>query len=84
MTPDKMVCDCSSNRFMNKHHKHVITGDMNFVEEPNLRKLLNKGLAFRLPQARDPDKACESLKVGILDYINKISKKFKISPIIFD
>ena len=54
----------------------MITGDMNFVEEPNLRKLLNKGLSFRLPQARDVSKACESLKVGIVDYVNKLSKRF--------
>ena len=49
-TPGNMKCDCASNNFIHPMHKHVITGDMNFVKNPDLRKLLNKGLNFRLPK----------------------------------
>ena len=79
-----MVCDCHNSSFVNPYHKHVITGDMNFVQDGDLRKLLNKGLGFRLPETRNSTKAFNSIKAGIQDYIAYLSKKFKVAEIIFN
>ena len=57
---------------------------MNFVQDVNVRNCLNKGLSFRLPQARNVGTALESIKTGIVDYIKNLSKKFNVPEVAFD
>ena len=83
-TADSLTCDCQSSPYKNNHHNHIVTGDMHFVEDKNLRKLLNKGIRFRLPQPRNAGKALKSFKNGIDEYVKSLSKKFKLPETVFD
>ena len=42
-----MDCECENSAFIEHHHKHVITGNLNIVTNPELRSLLEKGPKFR-------------------------------------
>ena len=83
-TAENLTCDCHNSHYVNSHHKHIVTGDMNFVKDTNLRKLLNEGLSFRLPQPRNIDKALKSFRMGLDEYVESLSKKFKLPEVVFD
>ena len=42
-----MSCDCHSSRFKNNSFGHVITGNMNIIEDEKLRELCSCGTKFR-------------------------------------
>ena len=63
---------------------HIVTGNMNFVNNVQLRNVLNKGLNFRVPRHRDPVKVLTTIKTSLKKYITNISKKAKLSASIFD
>ena len=81
---DELVCDCKNSSFCNPTLGHVVTGDTQFVENIKLRRLLNKGLDFRIPQHRDTKKAVIGIKDSIKKYIANISKKAKVALTVFD
>ena len=92
---DNFSCNCDKSSFRYEVHKHFVKGDLNFMEDKDLRRLFWKGLNFRLPQQRNLEKALNSFKIKIIDYIEKIdyieiyyiekiSKKFKVAEVIFN
>ena len=44
---DNVNCECQNSKFIDPHHKHIITGDLSIVEHSELRKLLQLGPNFR-------------------------------------
>ena len=43
-------CVCSSKtEFVHDLHRHIITGDLNIVDDVKLRSLMEKGTKFRIP-----------------------------------
>ena len=42
-----MTCECADSPFRNDHFDHVITGDLNIIQEPGLRKICSFGTKFR-------------------------------------
>ena len=50
--PGSIPCACSSfdNKFCDPDHKHIITGDLNIIQNTKLRDLIGKGPNFREPQ----------------------------------
>ena len=44
-------CSCQSSPFVHKPIGHVITGDLNFIDNPKLRSILSKGPKFREPRS---------------------------------
>ena len=82
--PENITCNCVNSIYKDPHHKRVVTGNLNFIEDKDLRNLLGKGLNFRPPKLRNSKKAIESFKVGIEGYIKSLSKKYKVAEVIFD
>ena len=74
------VCNCASysNKYLDVHHNHIITGDLSIIDNVKLRNLLIKGLSFHEQQPPNVEKAYNSIKGGIDSYIDQISKKFSI------
>ena len=81
---ENISCDCEQSNFKHGYHNHVVTGDLKFIEDHDLRRLLGKGLNFRPPEQRNTDKAFESFTIGIGEYIEKLSKKYKVAKVVFD
>ena len=42
-------CDCQESKFVDNHHKHVVTGDLRIITNKKLRNLLSKGPTYREP-----------------------------------
>ena len=42
-----MSCECADSAFKNDQFGHIITGDLNIIQEPQLRKLCSFGTKFR-------------------------------------
>ena len=75
----KMTCDCSNNQFLDKHHKHVITGDLAFIQNNKLRTLLSKGLNYRDQAPPSTDKAYKAAKKAVNQYCKDMSERYKKS-----
>ena len=41
--PSVLPCECEHSSFSDKHHKHIVTGDLRIIENNHLRKILSKG-----------------------------------------
>ena len=73
-----MTCECAGSPFRNDHFDHIITGDLNIIQEPGLRKICSFGTKFRdvprLNLGKIKNQFCTNLKT----LISKISRKYKI------
>ena len=74
-----MTCDCINSTFINTHFGHIITGDLQIIKNPDLRKLCNFGTKFRDNPIFNISKIKNQFKTDIEKLIRKISKKFKIT-----
>ena len=63
----KTPCNCSKSPFMDKHHKHIITCDLSFIENKKLRFLLEKGPKYRLPKPINKEFTLNAIKNGIIN-----------------
>ena len=42
-----LPCECANSTFSNKHHSHIVSGDLRLVKNNKLRKLFAKGPKYR-------------------------------------
>jgi hypothetical protein len=71
----QLVCDCESSLFKDNHHQHVVTGNLDIIQNSDLRTLLKKGLNYRDQTAPNKQKAQEAVKKALNSYIKKKSSK---------
>ena len=60
-----LPCSCENSEFKDLHHNHIITGDLNIVENAKLRKLLSRGPKYREPKQLDFISAKSEIVKGI-------------------
>ena len=65
-----LPCDCMNSPYADSHHKHIITGNLNIVENSKLRKLFTKGPKFREPKFLDLVKAKEYIVDGLTECVH--------------
>ena len=41
--PDSLPCKCNNSPFVDRYHKHIVTGDLQIIKNNALRKLFIKG-----------------------------------------
>ena len=73
--PTSMKC-CSNkydNSFINNHYSHIITGNLNIVNNERLRQLIFNGLKYGELKQICFEKAREEIQTGIDLFIDKIS-----------
>ena len=58
-------CNCKDSKFVDNHHKHVITGDLRIIANKKLRNLLLKGPTYREPVDINWNKVLKEFKKGI-------------------
>ena len=81
----KMTCDCSpNNNFVDGHHGHVVTGDLNIIDNVELRNLLSKGLNYRDQIKPSIPNAIKAIESGLTDYIIKMSDKLNKPVVAFN
>ena len=70
-----LPCNCAESPFRDKHHGHIISGDLRLVENNKLRKLLVKGPKYREKRFVNWDEIenslIDSVKVCAKEWCNK-------------
>ena len=86
--PDSLPCKCNSFLFADRHHKHIVTGDLQVFRNNVLRKNFIKGPKFREVRPKNLETRCilEDLDNCISNwcYKNGVDKSFFVNgPIMF-
>ena len=55
-------CNCSKSSFCDPAHDHVVTGNLNIINNNKLRKLLSKGPNYREPKTLNYNKCFSSIE----------------------
>ena len=74
----KMNCDCKNSRFNYNPLGHVVTGNLDIIENKKLQLLFQKGTKYREPKPIDWTEVKTTAQTVSNNYINKIGKKFKL------
>ena len=77
------VCD-NYPAFIDEHHGHVLTGNLDIIEDTQTKNILEKGLNYRLKQPINKTKALSKFRRSINAFIEKISTTTKTPIIMFN
>ena len=72
----RMSCDCIDSPFIHSIFGHVVTGDLNIIEDSGLRELCSFGTKFRENPVINIAKIKSQFVKNIDSFITKISRKF--------
>ena len=67
--PEILPCECLDSEFTDKHHKHIVTGDLKIIPNNNLRKILVRGPKFRSTKPINFNDARDSILAGVSECI---------------
>ena len=68
---------------MDKHHGHLVTGNLEIIDNLELHNLLTKVLNHRDQAKPCKKKAFKSIKSGLNEYVSKIAKMMKKAEVCF-
>jgi hypothetical protein len=69
-------CNCSSSPFVDAHHNHVITGNLDIIENTSLKTLLKQGPNYREQNSKTNfSQILKNVKSGIKECIEVWTKK---------
>ena len=69
----KFTCQCSCSPFKDNTHGHVITGDLNIINNPILKFIIGKGPKYRLPRKIDFIKGRKEISASVKNYCVKLA-----------
>ena len=69
----KFCCNKYNNSFLNNHYGHIITGNLNIVNNERLRQLIPKGSKYREPKQIYFGEAREEIQPVIDQFIEQTS-----------
>ena len=75
----KCCCHKYAEKFIDKDHKHIVTGDLNIVGNKELRSLMERGLNYHDQQPPNKDVVINVIKSGIDSYVYKASNRLSVS-----
>merc|ERR1739848_548165 len=81
--PGILPCHCALSEYRGHNHGHVITGDLNIVDNEQLKSLLAKGLKYSEPENKNWEELTDSFRKKIDSTITKWSNKCGISKTCF-
>ena len=74
-----LVCHCEEyNEYIDSHHNHVITGNLDIITNQPIQSLLRKGLNYREKSPINKDITLTSITTSIESYINNIYQEVKL------
>ena len=73
-----MECDCAQDEFVDSHHGHITTGDLNIVRNDKLRQLCSYGSKFREVPVFNRESVKRGFSKNVDELIGKLVRKFKI------
>ncbi len=82
--PSILPCKCKESPFIDNFHGHIVGGDLDIIQNPELKSLFLKGPQYREPKTIDLDAANKEIRSGIEILINKWSAKYSVDAKHFD
>lgn len=73
--PSQDSCNCSTSPFCYLPSGHIITGDLNIIDDYKLRNLLFKGPKYRLPDEIDFDLCCKEIADAVNLFADRWCKR---------
>ena len=71
-------CSCENSEFCDPHHKHIVTGDLRFIQNAKLRKLFSKGPNYREKPTTNFKKCKEAIQSALSNTIENMSTNYNI------
>ena len=71
-------CTCSTSPFLYTPAEHVVTGDLNIVQNSHLKELLKKGPKYRQPQPFNWNHNFKLLMDSVEDYARRWTKREEV------
>ena len=71
-------CQCQDSPFVDPDHGHIMTGDLSFVKNKHLRKLISKGPNYREPRNINWNKCREVISDGLDAFVDKTSNRINV------
>ena len=81
--PNILPCKCENSSFTDKHHGHIVTGDLRIISNNHFRKIFSKGPKYRENRPIDLDKARCSVLSGLETCVNTWCEKHGICKSFF-
>ena len=74
----ELSCDCVDSPFKNSVFDHVVTGDLDIIQNTDLRELCSFGTKFRENPVLDMGKIKGRFNGNVANFIVKVSRKFDV------
>lgn len=71
-------CSCNSSPYLDPIHKHVVTGNLNIINDNEIQSIFKFGSKFRLIPQFNVEKIINDIRICVNDYIHKISYMLKL------
>ena len=75
------TCNCANSSFVDAYHKHIITGDLDIIQDIHVRKLLKYGNKHRLNRNLNMQDVTDIFTNIQQTYMQIIRGKYKVSDI---
>ena len=76
-TINNAACNCEESKFINMDHKHIVTGDLNIINNRKLMNIFAKGPNYREKQSLNWTLVLKEMKLALNKYVEKISNQDK-------
>ena len=75
---EEYPCSCNSNPFKDVTHNHVITGNLDILDDDELKAIFKFGSKFRFIPKFDIVNIKKEIKTSVYNYVHKISFKLNM------
>ena len=83
-TNSQFPCSCSDSTFCDPYHGHIVTGDLNIVQNSKLRKLFSKGPNYREKKTINYSKCSKEIDISLTECASKLANKYNLDISLFD
>lgn len=81
--PEILAFNCNGSFYADKHHKHIVTGDLRIIKNNALRKLLTEETKFRESKPINCNKARSRILTGLEECTQKWCNKNDVNKTFF-
>jgi hypothetical protein len=79
----KKTCECSQSSFRYAPSGHIVTGNLDVVNNTELKDILKKGTKYRIPTITDRNKIKADFLDSLNRFISQLARRIKIHPFAF-
>ena len=81
--PNYLPCDCANSPYRDKHHGHIVTGDLRIIKNNKLRKVFSKGPKYRENQPINFETSKDYILTGLDDCLDNWCNRNGVNKTIY-